>query len=78
MHGFVRYIKRGQVTTSFLFADYPNSTVSEVLDGLKLKKHFVSFMADNQAADAETLKNNFSAWMDEMARKPQPNPGTTF
>ena len=77
-HSFVRFVKRGQVTTSFLFADYPNATLEEVLDGLKLKKHFVSFMADNQAADAETLKSNFSAWMDEMAREPQPNPGTAF
>ena len=78
MHGFMRYVKRGQVATSFLFADYPNATVGEVLDGLKLKKHFVTFMADNQGMDAKTLKSNFSAWMAQMAREPQPNPGTAF
>ena len=76
--GFVRYVKRGQIRTSFPFADYPNATVEEVLDGLKLKKHFVGFMVENQRADAMTLQTNFLAWMEKMAQHPSPRPGSTY
>ena len=76
--GFMRYVKRGQITTSFLFADYPNATVEEVLDGLKLKKHFVGFLVNNQCADAVRLKDNFSTWMEQMAQAPSPAPGSTY
>lgn len=76
--GFMRYVKRGQITTSFLFADYPYATVEEVLDGLKLKKHFVNFVVDNQGGDPAVLKANFFAWMQEMEQTPSPAAGSTY
>ena len=48
--GFMRYVRRGRTTTSFLFGDYPNATVEEVLDGLEVMKHFVDFLVDNRLA----------------------------
>ena len=65
--GFMRYVQRGRITTSFLFGDYPNATVAEVLDGLEVKRHFVDFLVDNRLAGHVTLKS-FSDWMDEMVQ----------
>lgn len=60
--GFLRYVKYCQVTTSFLFADYPNATLEEVLDGLKLCRAFIPFFEENQESDATTLRANFDKW----------------
>ena len=65
--GFMRYVQRGRITTSFLFGDYPNATVAEVLGGLEVMRHFVDFLVDNGLAGHVTLKS-FSDWMDEMAQ----------
>lgn len=66
--GFMRYVQRGQRATAFLFGDYPNATVEEVLDGLEVKKHFADFLVDNRLAGHVTLKGNFFDWMDEMVQ----------
>ena len=63
----MRYVRRGRTTTSFLFGDYPNATVEEVLDGLEVMKHFVDFLVDNRLAGHVTLKN-YPDWMDEMVQ----------
>lgn len=76
--GFKNYVNRCQIETSFLFADYPDDTLEEVLEGLKLKKHFVDFMVDNQQSNAETLKSNFMQWMETMDNTPSPTPGSTY
>lgn len=63
----MQYVQRGRTTTSFLFGDYPNATVEEVLDGLEVKRHFVDFLVDNRLAGHVMLKS-LSAWMDEMVQ----------
>lgn len=78
LQGFKDYVKRCQITTSFLFADYPNDTLPEILEGLKLKKHFTEFMVDNQQSDAASLKANFLDWMEAMQNTPSPKPGMTY
>ena len=65
---FIRYVKRGQIVTAFLFGDYPNATVAEVLYGLEVQKHLVDFLMDNLLAGHVTLKADFSDWMDEMVQ----------
>ena len=76
--GFVRYVKRCQVTTSFLFAYYPNDTLVEVLDGLKLIKNFMPFVIENQASDPAALRSNFKQWVDAMDREPPWTPGANL
>lgn len=77
--GFIQYVKRGQITTSFPFADYRYATVEEVLEGLKFKKYFVDFVVENQGVvDAQILKDNFTAWMKRMNRTPSPTPGSVY
>jgi hypothetical protein len=73
--GFIRYVKRCQVTTSFLFADYPDAGVEEVLDGLQLCHGFIPFMEDNQDSDAATLRANFDDWTRMMDEAEPPVPG---
>lgn len=68
--GFLRYVKRCQVTTSFLFADYPDATVEDVLNGLQVCHAFIPFAEENQESDAKTLRTNFDKWtkiIDEAA-----------
>lgn len=73
--GFLRYVKYCQVTTSFLFADYPDATVREVLDGLQLCHAFTPFVEDNQDSDAATLKVNFDKWTRIVDEADPPVPG---
>ncbi len=65
---FIRYVKRDQIVTAFLFGDYPNATVAEVLYGLEVQKHLVDFLMDNLLAGHVTLKADSSDWMDEMVQ----------
>jgi len=76
--GFIRYVERCQITTSFLFADYPDGRLEEVLDGLQLCHEFIPFVADNQDSDASTLRANFDAWTTMMDDAEPPVPGANL
>lgn len=78
LQGFKNYVKRCQITTSFLFADYQNDTLVDVLEGLKLKKHFNEFIINNQQSDEASLKSNFLRWMEEMENTPSPKLGMIY
>lgn len=75
---FVAYVKQCQVNTSFLFADYPNHTVEEVLRGLQLKKSFVELMGRNQGVDDAQLQKDFLDWCEQMDQEPLAVPGSVF
>jgi len=76
--GFTRYVKYCQVTTSFLFADYPDATVEDVLISLQLRKNFMPFARQNQDTDAATLRANFEKWVREVEDADPPVPGAVL
>lgn len=75
---FSAYVKKCQVPTSFLFADYPDNTVEEVLRGLQLKKDFAGFMGEHQAVSDAQLQKDFEQWCEQMDQEPLPVPGSLF
>jgi hypothetical protein len=61
--GFIEYIKKCQVTTTFFFNGSTDESLAEQLKGLYLKQEFSQFAIDNQGKNAPELQKAFNAFI---------------
>lgn len=75
VNGFVAYMKKCQVNTTFYFADVNNYTVQETLRALQTQTAVAKFIEENQGVPAVELQKNFAEFMKRLRRDPSPVPG---
>lgn len=75
--GFRDYVRRCQIKTTFLFSDYPQASVTEVLRALGTQRAFTRFFAATQGQPADELQRQFLEFADAMREAPVQKPGST-
>ena len=73
--GFVEYMKRCQVETSFFFAAVNDRSVTEALRGLMVQRAAADFVCEQQGKPAAELQAGFLEFYAEVKRRPTPKPG---
>lgn len=68
--GFVNYMKRCQLETTFFFADVNNETVDSTLDALKTQAALARFMEKHQGMPAEKLRQEFGGFLQKLRQAP--------
>jgi hypothetical protein len=73
--GFVEYMKRCQVETSFFFAAVNDRSVTEALRGLMVQRAAADFACAHQGKPAAELQAEFLKFYGDVTSRPGPKPG---
>ena len=73
---FAEYIRRCQITTTFFFADNPDTTVEQVLRAVNVQRRMIRFIERTQGMSAAPLQDAFRRFIAEVRASPTPRPGS--
>ena len=73
--GFVAYMKKCQIETTFYFADVNNHTVGSTLRALKVQASVAEFIAQQQGKSPAEIQAAFRAFYEQIRRMSEPEPG---
>ena len=73
--GFVDYMKRCQVETSFFFAAVNDRSVTQALRGLMVQRATSDFVCEHQGKPAAELQAEFVEFYADLKARPVPKPG---
>jgi hypothetical protein len=73
--GFVAYMKKCQIETTFFFADVNDKTVQQNLKALQVQSALAHFIEKNQGKPAAEIQKAFGVLLERLAKAPAPLPG---
>jgi hypothetical protein len=71
VHGFISYMKKCQIKTTFFFSDVNYQTVDSTLNALKTQAALAYFMERHQGLPPAELQREFGKFVERLLKAPQ-------